>query len=129
MTTIQGDPALIQCKFPYRNIEDCLFVSPNGGEFCLKENLKREENCKAAESNSFDIRVGFSPCCPYYCLFWIIQFDKDTCFLNITNVQNTDFGTWTCHGNDFDTWVGGKVRAWQDDNIIIIIFNCLGQSP
>ena len=59
----------------------------------------------------------------YYCLSWIIQFEEDTCLLNISSVQNTDFGSWTCHGNDFDTWLGGKVGAviafWQIANIII----------
>ena len=90
-----------------------LFFSPSGGEFCIKENLEREENCNTAQSNrQFNIRVGFhTRALLLVFILPVVQFAQDTCLLNITTVQNTDFGTWSCHGNDFDTWVGGKVKG------------------
>ena len=62
----------------------CFFFSPDGGEFCIKENLEREENCNKAESyREFDIRVGFSTC---FTIVYLELFSLKRIHVSLTSV-------------------------------------------
>ena len=76
-------------------MEDCLFVSPAGREYCYSENVDKDTSCRVGRESGgrFQIRV-----------------ERDTCLLDILDVGDSDFGSWSCLGNHWDNWGNGTVR-------------------